>query len=123
MKREEFGAFFRECRTKQGLTLRAFCRKHGLDAANISRLERGQVPPPTSRDKLEEYAAALGLERGSDDWFEFFDRAAASSGRVPADLMDDKALVAKLPLVFRTLRGARVTQEQLEDLIERLRKA
>jgi len=123
MERGAFGALFRECRTRLGVTLRSFCRQHGFDAANISRIERGLVPPPTSRKKLEQYADALGLGRGSDEWFEFFDRAAASQGRLPADLMTDRELVPKLPLVFRTLRGGKVTREQLETLIERVRKA
>ena len=123
MARQGFGAFFRECRVRQGITLRAFCRQHGFDAANISRLERGQMQPPGSREKLEEYAVALGLEPDTDDWIEFFDRAAASSGRLPADLMSDEELLPKLPLVFRTLRGEKATREQLDALIERIRKA
>lgn len=123
MARQGFGAFFRECRVRQGVTLRAFCRKHGLDAANISRLERGQVQPPTSREKLEEYAEALGLERESDEWTEFLDLAAVSSGRLPEDILSDEELLPKLPLVFRTLRGDKVTREELDALIERVRKA
>jgi len=123
MEANRFGAFFRQCRVRQGTALREFCRLHGFDAANISRLERSQLQAPKSRAKLEEYASALGLERDGDDWVDFFDRAAVSSGTIPADLLDDKELVSKLPLVFRTLRGGRVTREQLDDLIERVRKA
>ena len=123
MARQRFGAFFRECRVRQGVTLRAFCREHGFDAANTSRLERGQMQPPGSREKLEEYAVALGLEPDSDDWVDFFDLAAASSGRIPEDLMSDEELLLKLPLVFRTLRGDKVTREELDALIERVRKA
>ena len=81
------------------------------------------MQPPRSREKLEEYAVALGLKPDADDWVEFFDLAAASSGRLPADLMSDEELLLKLPLVFRTLRGEKATREQLDALIERVRKA
>ena len=123
MDAEGFGRFFRECRMRLGVTLRSFCRKHGFDAANISRLERGQMSPPGSRRKLEEYARALGLKAQSEEWFDFFDLAAAASGRIPPDLLSDQKLIPKLPLVFRTLRGGKVTPEQLNRLIERVRKA
>ena len=123
MAGQEFGAFFRSCRIRLGLTLRAFCSANGFDAANISRLERGVMAPPSSREKLEEYARSLKIESGSNEWYEFFDLAAAASGRIPADLMNDKQLIPKLPLVFRTLRGGKVTRKQLDGLIERIRRA
>jgi hypothetical protein len=37
--------------------------------------------------------------------------------------MDDPALVSKLPLVFRTLRGQEVPKEQLSDLVELVRRS
>lgn len=120
---ETFGAFFRACRIRAGMTLRAFCKAKGFDAANISRLERGLMAPPASREKLEEYAEALSLERESPDWYEFFDRAATAGGKIPQYVMDDEKLLRKLPLVFRTLRGEKVGKEQLEELIEEIRKA
>lgn len=123
MATRRFGEFLKECRIKRGETLRAFCKLNGFDAANMSRLERGQVPPPVSRDKLEHYAKALGLQEGTDDWFEFFDLAAAETGRIPDDILDDRELLPKLPLVFRTLRGERVPQDQLDELIDLIRKA
>ena len=41
-----FGAFFRAKRKALGITLREFCRRNGFDPGNVSRLERGLVPPP-----------------------------------------------------------------------------
>ena len=123
MTPRNFGAFFRACRIRQGLTLRAFCRANSYDAANISRLERGEMAPTSSREKLEQYARTLNLESGSDEWFEFLDLAAAATGKIPADLADDKELLDKLPLVFRTLRGEKVSGKKLKELIERIRKA
>lgn len=117
-----FGAFFKEMRRKKGITLRAFCLENGLDPGNISKLERGMMPPPTSNQKLEEYAAALGIETGTNDWYDFFDYAAASAGKIPPYMMDDSELVRNLPLVFRTLRGEKISPEKLDELAELIRK-
>lgn len=117
----KFGAFFKEVRLRAGLSLREFCLKHSLDPGNMSRLERGLVPPPQGRDKLEEYSRFLGLKKGADDWYQFFDLAAAESGRIPEDVLSDESVVARLPLLFRTLRGQKVPDEKLEELIRQIR--
>jgi hypothetical protein len=86
-------------------------------------MERGLLPPPRAHDKLEEYASALGLKKGSDQWYEFFDLAAADAGRIPKDLLSDKEVVEKLPVVFRTLRGEKISDANLDALIEKIRRA
>lgn len=116
-----FGEFFKTRRKGLGLTLRKFCIEKGLDPGNISKLERGIFPPPATRKKLEQYASYLQIKEGSDDWYQFFDLAATSAGKIPPDLMQNEELVKKLPAVFRTLRGQKVTQEQLEELAELIR--
>ena len=95
--------------------------EHSLDPGNISRIERGISSPPQSREKLEEYARYLGIEDGSDDWYYFFDYAAAATGRIPQDVMNDEKLVRKLPVVFRTLRGQKLSAEKLVELAESVR--
>ena len=117
-----FGEYFKAKRIERGLTLRDFCKKFGLDPGNISKLERGLLPPPTSREKLEAYASFLGLKKGSDDWLEFFDRAAACRGELPRDLLEDSEVVKNLPLIFRTIRGKKVTTKVLAELIEKIRR-
>jgi transcriptional regulator with XRE-family HTH domain len=118
-----FGTFFREMRGKAQLSLREFCLDNAFDPGNISRLERGLTPPPESREKLDQYARALKLKKGSDDWYTFYDLAAAERGRIPEDVLKDEELLECLPVLFRTLRGQRVDEEALDDLIERIRKA
>ena len=115
-----FGEFFKAKRQALGLTLREFCLKHRLDPGNMSRLERGLLAPPQGRDRLEEYAKCLGLKKGSGDWHTFFDLAAAAKGRIPEELLEDKEVVAKLPLIFRALRGKRLTNERLDDLVKKV---
>jgi len=117
-----FGRFFKEMRLKTGLSLRRFCLTHGLDAGNISKLERGIAAPPQSRNILEKYAGHLGIIENSDDWYSFFDYAAASAGRIPPDVMSDSELVKNLPLVFRTLRSPKLTSDELRKLAEAMRR-
>lgn len=118
-----FGGFFKQRRIALGLTLREFCRRNGLDPGNISRLERGLLPPPRGRETLENYAKLLKLETGSDEWYTLFDLAAAETGRIPPEILEDEALLEKLPILFRTLRGQKVPDEQLDELVRKLRKA
>jgi len=117
-----FGDFFKKKRLEIGRTLRQFCLENGLDPGNISKIERGILPPPQSREKLSHYAKCLGIVEGGDEWLEFFDIARTDAGRIPEDLFADKNIVAKLPLVFRTIKGQKLTGEQLEKFARSLEK-
>ncbi len=121
--KETFGGFMEALRQKKRLTLRAFCKQTGFDPGNISRIERGLMPPPKNRETLKRYAITLGLREGSADWQTFFDLAATAQGVIPADLLSDKELVKNLPLFFRTLRGQKPTPEEMEKIAEKIRKS
>jgi len=123
MAKAAFGAFFKALRIRKKLTLRKFCEDNGYDPGNISRLERGLLPPPESEVKLAEYAKALGLRRATDDWYQFFDLARASQGKFPPELLRKRDVVARLPLLFRTLRGQKVSEKTLNELIDMIRRS
>jgi transcriptional regulator with XRE-family HTH domain len=118
-----FGNRLKEIRIAKGVTLREFCQANGLDPGNYSRLERGLFPAPQKEELLAKYATALGLKKGTDEWLEFFDLAAASRGEIPRDLLSDEEVVEKLPALFRTLRGSPITEDQLDELIEKIRSS
>lgn len=120
---KSFGEFFKGLRKKKRITLRAFCIQASADPANISRLERSAMPPPQDSDILERYAKALGLEVGSNDWYTFFDLAAADRGIIPKDLMSEHEVVKMLPAFFRTLRGQKPTEEEMSKLADKIRKS
>jgi transcriptional regulator with XRE-family HTH domain len=122
-KRANFGELFKELRIRKGDSLREFCLKNGFDAGNISKLERGRLPPPHAREKLEQYARALSLAEGSDEWYEFFDLAHIGAGRIPPALLNDSEVMARLPLVLRTLQNQQVDGEELERLIDLIRRS
>lgn len=119
--KESFGSFFKSLRLRLGYTLRDFCVNNSLDPGNISKLERGVLPPPQNEDKLAAYAKALDLKQGTDEWYEFFDLAYAAAGIVPSDLMNDKQVAQRLPAFFRSLRSEKISPEKLDALIERIR--
>jgi transcriptional regulator with XRE-family HTH domain len=121
MVAKTFGAFFKQKRIETGLTLRAFCERHGLDAGNISRLERGVMAPPHGDEKLGEYAEALGLGRDSEEWFDFFDLASAARGEIPADILSDAQVVERLPVMFQAMRE--LDPAKLDKFIELVRRS
>lgn len=118
-----FGAFLKKLRTERGLTLRKFCLENGFDPGNYSRVEAGRTQPPAEVEGIEKYAAALGLVDGSEGWQELLDLAHAERGRIPPDLMSDEEVVAKLPVLFRTMRGEPVAPEQLDGLVKLIRRS
>lgn len=116
-----FGDFFKRRRRELGLTLREFCRVNGFDPGNVSKIERGILAPPQTKAKRLDYAKALGIEEGSDDWLDFCDLASMSAGKIPADIATDKNLLNALPVLFRTARSNDIDEDTLRKLIESIR--
>ncbi|GEM_PF-137148 len=116
----QFGEFFKAKRIALGKTLRQFCLENELDPGNMSKLERGLFTPP-QHEKLEEYAKLLGLKEGTDAWYQFFDLAAAEAGKIPQDILTDEEAVKKLPLLFRSLRGKKISDEKLNRLASEIK--
>jgi transcriptional regulator with XRE-family HTH domain len=118
-----FASFFKALRKERRITLRAFCEDAAADPGNISRMERRTMPPPQDREILSRYATALDVKEGSDEWYLFFDLAAADRGIIPQDIMDDDELVKELPAFFRTLRGQKPTEDEMRRVIEKIKKS
>ena len=117
-----FGIFFKEKRRKLGLTLREFCRINGLDPGNISKIERGLLPPPQSKEILAKYASALGIKEGCEDWLFFYDLAKTSAGKIPPDIVSNEQIMNALPVLFRTARRKTLDEEDLRKLIESVKQ-
>ena len=79
------------------------------------------MPAPHSQKKLTQYARALGIKRGTKKWTTFIDLAAASSGKIPCDLMSNEKVISRLPAFFRTLRSKKLSDKKIDELIDRLR--
>ena len=116
-----FGAWLRSNRTETGLSLRAFALEIGLDPGNLSKYERGILSAPQDPEVLSRLAKGLGLKKGTSAYEEFSDLAATSAGRIPPDLAANPRALARMPLLFRTLRGRKLSKEQLLELAEKLK--
>ena len=115
----KFGELVKDRRIEAGLTLRSFCREAGFDASNWSKIERGVIPPPQEPEPLDRLAAALNL--GTEERVELADLAALARGQLPPDLQSEE-IQAKLPAFFRAIRGQEYTTEDVEKLIEGVKK-
>lgn len=115
-----FGELFAAKRKDLRKTLREFSRENGFDAGNISKLEEAFYRLPKARKKLQ-YASALGIKEGSDDWLEFCDLATISAGKIPADIISDKELFASVPVFFRSIRKDGIDKEKIQELLETIK--
>ena len=117
-----FGEFVRMRRLDVALSLREFCIKAETDPSNWSKIERGILPAPANREFLESIARLLKLKKGDKDWYTFFDLASISQQKIPDDVYEDADVISALPVFFRTLRGDKPTEEELDNLINLLRR-
>ncbi len=117
-----FGEFVRMKRLEAELGLREFCKRAGTDPSNWSKVERGILAAPDNRDFLENVAKLLKLKKGSPDWFKFFDLAAISQQKIPDDVFEDEDAVSALPVFFRTVRGEKPSEEELDKLTDLLKR-
>jgi transcriptional regulator with XRE-family HTH domain len=115
-----FGDFIRDKRLARDLTLREFCRQTGEDPSNWSKVERGLLAPPQSTDKLNQIARDLGIRKNGQDYKRLVDEAAVTGGRIPKDLMSNKALVGLLPAFLRTVGNTKPTKEDIMKLMKKL---
>lgn len=117
-----FGEFIKKRRIDRGLGLREFCKQIEIDASNWSKVERGVLSPPQDEEKLKPIAQALGIKFGSKEWKEMKDMANIDAGIIPADILSDKQVLDSLPMFFRTIRSEKPTPEELDKLINIIRK-
>jgi transcriptional regulator with XRE-family HTH domain len=117
-----FGEFVKSRRVANRITLRAFSESLGYDPANYSRMERGQLLPPASHEKLVGFARELGISQESQEFREMVRLAALGRGEIPPAILADQSIVSKLPVLFRTLEGDKVDEAVLDELFEAMNK-
>ena len=115
-----FANFIREKRVTAGLTLREFCRLTGFDASNWSKIERGLLSPPQSKLVLDDIASVLKIPKGGEEYKEMLDLAALSA--IPGGLIEPEIL-EQLPVFFRTVRGEKPSENELNDLLMKIKSA
>ena len=117
-----FGEFIKEKRIALEMTLREFCRKLEEDPSNWSKVERGVNPPPKDENKLKKIAEILNIKEETSDYSLLMDSAKTDAGAIPDYIMADKNLLDSLPIFFRTMGSVKPTKEEIQELIEILKK-
>lgn len=115
-----FASYVKNARINAGLTLRDFCKMTGSDPSNWSKIERGVNKPPQSKLVIDQIAEALNFEPGGEDYKALIDLAAISA--IPENLIDPE-IKEQLPIFFRTARGQEPTDEELDQLVQKIRSA
>lgn len=117
-----FGRYLKERRIARRLTLRAFSEAIGMDPSNYSRMERGLLQPPANPDRLATIAQLLAVPQGSAEYREMARLAALGRGEIPPAIRSNESVLAKLPVLFRTLEGDPVDEASLDELFEAMKK-
>ncbi len=116
-----FGELIRSRREELRLGLRDFALRAEMDAGNLSKLERGRLNPPQDRAALDRICFALQWDPAGADAEKARDLAAVENGRIPNDLLEDDAVIAKLPLLLRTVHNRQLDADEVEKLIDIIR--
>ena len=123
MEKETFGSFLRKKRLEAGYGLRAFAMAIEMQPSNLSNIERGKIPPPQDRERLEHIARALDIEENSDDWARLFDLAVAhKEGAVPADIAEYTAKTEGVPVLLRTVKNRQLSKDEFKQLTDYIQK-
>ena len=118
-----FGESVRERRKELRLGLREFAQRSGMDPGNLSKIERGRLAAPQSEEILNRICGALEWVPGSKEADSLKDHAAAENGQIPEEVLADEIVMAKMPLLLRTVQNKQLEPEQLDRLIELIRDA
>lgn len=119
---KDFGQLVQARRAEIRLTLRDCAVRAGMDAGNLSRLERGRVAPPQDPAILVRLADALELT-GSTRAQELFDLASMQNGRIPRDILSNEDVMSALPILLRTVNNKQLDGAQIDKLIELIKSA
>lgn len=117
---QTFGAFVRQKRMKQGLSLRRLAARLGLSPVYMSNIETDRKPAP-SRENLDKLAEELRLSK--PDLELFLDLAAASQKmKVPADLPEYIMERDIVRTALRTAKEVDATDAEWQEFIDRITK-
>jgi len=78
------------------------------------------MAPPQSREKLDQIAEVLGIEKGTDDYHTLMDLAVANKDKLPADVEGFAKENELVPALLRTLENRKMSKQEFEELVRQL---
>lgn len=118
-RKEVFAAFLKRKRLVKGLGLREFARIIDMQPSNYCCIESGSLPPPSN--KLDVMVSALGIKKGSSDYYRFMDLASETRDEIPPDISELIKSNALIPAMLRTIEDTELKPTQLKKIIEDIR--
>ncbi len=118
-----FGEMLREKRKELRLGLREFAQRAELDPGNLSKIERGRLGAPQTASTLDRICLALELDLDGNEAVALRDQAAAENGQIPEEILSDETVMARMPVLLRTVHNKQLGPEQLDRLIEMIKDA
>lgn len=118
---KKFSEQLHSLRIKKELSLREVCKLVNYDSSNWSKIERGLISPPTEKKVLTKWAMILGLT-ATKEIEEFIDNANVAQGIIPEDILAGD-MVEHLPAFFRTIRNKKISKDEIDQLIDLLRRS
>jgi|GEM_PF-2700014 len=118
---QEFGAFVKAARIKQGITARDAAKGSEMLSSNFSKIEHGVLRPPLGGEKQRKMARVIGLISGSQEEARFFDLAARANDATPVDVADIISREEALPMLLRTIGNKRLGKDDIEKLVRLVR--
>lgn len=108
----EFGSKIREYRKEKGLTQRELAKRAGIDFTYLSKLETGDMPPPS--DAIIE-RIATELEVDADELF-------LLAQKVPPQYREQILHDKEVPQILRMAKESTEFRQALEKFVESWRK-
>jgi len=121
MPDERFGKKLKELRQEKGISLRQLAKKLSLTPAYISRIENGHENPPKA-EYISKIARILEIE--DNVLFELVPKDLRYQ-RIPDEIIEgyqkDEVTTRKVPEFFRTVRETDLTEDEWDELIEKIK--
>ena len=95
--------------------------RHELICARLHACVRASVANFTNT-RLLAPRSEIALKADTTEWQNFMDLADMARGEIPKHVLTDQELLKKLPVFFRSVRGAELTEKQLDELIKMVKE-
>ncbi len=121
MNLKTFGKQLNILRIEKEYSLRDVCKLVNYDPSNWSKIERGLIAPPSDINVLRNWARILGI-KDEKEIVGFIDNANVAQGIIPEDILAGN-MVEHLPAFFRTIRNKKINKDEIDQLIDLLRRS